>query len=502
LVQRIAGKLNDGHWLDWTRAGEQAMPSAMGEVRDRLLAAASALQRRVQPSEVRLNQIQKRASLTSQFSPALGSHEQVWKRYRRSYVALCGDQPRVDALMETLASDLLALDAGEAQRGGALDLVMGRLRDFFEAAFGRTYDLLADIEAAEDRTAVLQLQNLYGLSAPCCRIDGSKLALGDTTPRVLVAAGGGTQKQVSALVELASREHVPQTEWAFSDEPVSALQVAGDGPATAGMVQALLQLPSPPGLTKNDGSRFALLQAVYAFPSYAIAGMNTLRSAYDFRDRKRSFPHIQREWNQKGLRVSRQGELTDGELLKFGRMRALSDLFFSTLGPDAPAANGKNGNGAGPAGTIPVHHLRFDSDGAHAKEGPWLLRYQKGSDGRMYLRARSADPVPDHVGVWRLASDAEDLHEFNLDQNVRSYIASSAHLSHERLLSTDVEELENGSDAKVFAEAYLAYAERVERGAEHWQAKQRVSDAQLHRRLSAALRRYAAGLVVEDGPEL
>jgi hypothetical protein len=120
----------------------------------------------------------------------------------------------------------------------------------------------------------------------------------------------------------------------------------------------------------------------------------------------------------------------------------------------------------------------------------------------MYLRARSADPVPDHVGVWRLASDAEDLHEFNLDQNVRSYIASSAHLSHERLLSTDVEELENGSDAKVFAEAYLAYAERVERGAEHWQAKQRVSDAQLHRRLSAALRRYAAGLVVEDGPEL
>jgi hypothetical protein len=499
LVQRIAGKLNDGRWLDWTASGEQAGPSVMGRVRDQLLTAASVLGR-VQPSSLRLAHIQKRASLTSQFSPTLGSPDQVWNRYRERYARECQDGPRIDALMAMIAADLPALDAGGLAHDRALDLLMGKVRDHFGRAFDQSYNLLADMEAAQDLGAVRQLQNLYGLSAPCCRIDGSKLTLGDTTPRVLVAAGNARQQQVSALLRLASREHVPQTEWAFSDRDASAPAAAGDDQATGALVQALLQLPSPPGLMENDGSRFGLLQAVYAFPSYAIAGMNTLRTAYEQRDRKRSFPHIHREWNQNNLRVSRQGELTDGELLQFGRVRALSDFFSGTPVSPASGSNGRNGNGSGPAGTIPVHQLRFDSDGAYTQDGPWLLKYQKGSDGRMHLLARSADPVPNHVRVWRLAGDPEDLREVDLDQNIRSYIASSAHLSHVRLLSTDVEELENGPGAGDIAKAYHAYVKHLEGIAGEFDTRQRQTDAQLHRRVASALRRYAEGLVVADVP--
>jgi hypothetical protein len=232
-----------------------------------------------------------------------------------------------------------------------------------------------------------------------------------------------------------------------------------------------------------------------------VAGMESLRSAYETRDRQRSFPHIQREWNQKDLRVSRQGDLTDAEILQFARARAVSELFESAAGSEP------SGNGDGPAktraadSTIQLPGIRISHDGPAGADTPWLLRYERNpGDGQWHLRGRAAEPVAGHHRVWKLTAGADDLQALDLDQNIRNYIASAVRESHERLLSGDVYEVERGDSRDVYVVAYEDYSRKLlEIAATHDQHGRR-EQAGIYRRVAHALQQYVHDLHAVDVP--
>jgi hypothetical protein len=266
-------------------------------------------------------------------------------------------------------------------------------------------------------------------------------------------------------------------------------------------IRKLLRLPSTPGVIDNDGSHLSLLQAVYAFSSQAVAGMDALRHAYESRDRSRSFPHLLREWNRTGLRVSRQSELDEAELLQFARARALSIHFGE--GGDA----GSNGagtrlpdhNGAG------SHGRRIWIPGLHVFQGPhgtdeafWLLRYERNPrDGRFYLQARDVERIDGRHRTWRLSDEVEQLQPLNLDPNVRTYMASPLRWSHRALLE-ELEEIERGHEGDAFREAYREYTVHVrDLAAKHAAAGNGEAEL-LHRRMAQALEDYLAQLESRD----
>lgn len=477
LLLRTVGVLQNGEWhdplSDSASDGSLAL-SLLGDARQRLQRAHADL-KGVSGAYVSslLETFARHESLTTRYFPAVHQPEATWARFRPQYVHVVADRAYdLEQAVRSLAPDLL--DGAGRDRQDQIVHTIQELGRFFGGTFQHSTDVLTALEKECERLASLAsrgddrakrdqelmanlLQNLYPLSTPCCRIDESRLSRGDTTPRVFVAA--------------ANRQE--------SD------------------VQTMLRLPAVPGVIDNDGEQFALLQAVYAFPTLAVAGMEALRQAYESRDRARSFPHIQREWNQNSLRVSREGELTDQELLQFGRARAVSDLMdrLSSADPAEPPTDGA------PKRRVFLPGLRFVGPGSESDAPMWLLRYEVDPrDGRPHLRARAVQPVEGHRRVWTFQEVVEDLQVLDLDQNVRRYIASPVRETHERLLATDIHELERGEHHTEFASAYREYGAHLETIAKRYATDGRADEQQLHDRLAQVMLAYADGLRGSDDP--
>jgi hypothetical protein len=480
LLQRIVGVSQADEWqnpLADTSAGAGFHRSVLGSARFRLQRAIADLQGVTEDARQRmLEDFSSQQSLTTRYFPPIQDAEETWSHFRPRYHQILAEQ-QFDLQRHVRELSQRILVEEHSGRSEQIRATLVHLASFFAGAFHASADVLSSLEEAieHERIGVQNgdggaakridrlenlLQNLYPLSFPCCRIDASRLSRGDTTPTVFIAAGNRSESKT----------------------------------------QELLRLPAQPGVIDNDGSQFALLQAVYAFPSLAVAGMETLRQAYEARDRQRSFPHIQREWNQKDLKVSRQGELTDPEILQFARARAVSELF--------EAASPNRGNGRGKledveATEAKVHlpGIRIYDDAPAGAETAWLLRYERNpGDGQWHLRGRAAEPVPGHHRVWKIAPMSDDLQALDLDQNIRHYISSAVRESHERLLSGDVYELERGDSRDAYAAAYEGYAGKLLEIAATHRERGRRDEERLYARVARVLQQYVHELRSADVP--
>ncbi|HEV3052615.1 MAG TPA: hypothetical protein VGX50_20045, partial [Longimicrobium sp.] len=165
---------------------------------------------------------------------------------------------------------------------------------------------------------------------------------------------------------------------------------------------------------------------------------------------------------------------------------------------DAASANGKaSGNGTDPLWRFGLQVTA----GGNGEDAPWLLRYEKDErDGQYHLRARGIDPVPGHHRVWKIVGTAEDLEALDLLENMRRYLASPVRDSHDKLLASDIHELECGEQGPVFARAYEQYAEQLEGIASWHRGHGRLEEERLHLRVAGLLRRYARGLDAHEVP--
>jgi hypothetical protein len=456
LLQRIAG--TGSEWLDAHAAGQGGpQRSVLGAGRERLARAAETLARHTSAvaGTLELSEHVERASLTTRYYPEIADAEAAWRHYRPTYDRILTER---STALAAVVGDLYPLLFASDE--SVPEAALAHLATFFASSFDERFsviDALMEVvaplrEAAAQGDAVAQarlatyeslLRNVYTLSTPCCRIDYSKLSRGDTCPTIMVGASNRR-----------------------GDE-----------------VQNLLHLPATVGLIDNDGSRFALLQAVYAFPSYAVAGMAALQESYLRRDRKRSFPHLCREWNEAGLDVSRQGTLTDGELLQFVRMRALNDFF--------AAADGSSGETSG------IHLLQDTGNGATP---PRLLHYASDTGGSLkHLHAHAVVRLKDSSRfAWQSASSGDDLGPLNVEQNIRRYVASPAYEAHASLLGSDIHQLEHGSYREAYAAAYAAYRSHLEGLVSRARELYRDGEAELFSRMAELLRRYVEDLDEDD----
>lgn len=401
-------------------------------------------------------------SLTTRFYPEIVDLGAVWERYQPACERVLVEQAGgVQRAMEEAIRHILDSTSEPRENQRVHDGVQ-KLADFVgphvQLDDNMTELLRAAVKELNERIPTTDggfkqpselakrcetmMRNVYALSMPCCKVDEAKLAPGDTMPRAFVVSADGLEEDEARL---------------------------------------FLQLPVRPEVLDNDGHQVALLQAVYAFPSHAVAGMDALREAYERRDRSRSYPHVDREWNRTGLQVSTRGALHDAELLQFARVRALSDLF-----ADAPA------NGSGPH----VPGLRLLSQGRRIEREPlWMLRYQQDvRSGRPRLQVRDVDPVPHSVRSWIVADDCEDLYELDIDENIRRYAACTARDGHERMLATDIQELERGEFRDEYVGAYERYLQLLDRNVQLCRTEGRTADEVLFSRMANVLHSYVDGL--------
>jgi hypothetical protein len=107
---------------------------------------------------------------------------------------------------------------------------------------------------------------------------------------------------------------------------------------------------------------------------------------------------------------------------------------------------------------------------------------------------RDVDPVPHAARSWVVADGSEDLYELDLDENVRRYMSCTARDGHERLLATDIQELERGEFGSEYVAAYQQYLELLERNVQRSRTEGRTADEVLFSRLANVLHAYVNSL--------
>ena len=235
----------------------------------------------------------------------------------------------------------------------------------------------------------------------------------------------GHERKLWARLYALSTPACPLEEAALDREDTIAKIVVVVGPfKTVGEAQRKLSIPGPCALIETrDPQRVAVMQTWYAFPSYAIEGMETLRRSYLHRDRRNSLPHIVAEWNRHGLpgRDDLTARFRQRDLLCAARALALSHF----LVRNGPAED-------------PLPGLRLLTGEPSNGEPPYFLRYTT-QGGRACLVARRWQLVDGYVDTFRIGPEPVLLGDGagrtpDLARDLGQYLSSPLRHEHELVL--------------------------------------------------------------------